>query len=438
MTDTLRQRGQHRAAHRLDGDLGNHLLEEAAHDHPLGFRGIQAARLRVEALDGVDRTRGCPVPTAQQVVGLDLEHRDRLRAGGRGEEQVAAFLVAARLPRGLLDARDAVEGGARLVVERREVEQVRGRVVRDQVLEAVDINVLLVARRQQSEQQAGAALAGHAQVESQLGDPRADLGVQGGDRGVAADLDALCPDVPDAIAQALQIRVADARPGLRVNRDRAPEPSGRAVRRDELLEQGHAAGLIGDDQGVGQEGHVRGGLRDPCDERAVHLEAARHVQEGASRPAGQREGPEGRVRGNTLAATQVGAHQVGMLAGSRGKIGEHHAALGEPRVGKLRAERRLLEQNTVARQILQRGAAPLFLEAGGKRRLQRTLEPRSAQLAQPIGLVMTLADSPDRRRVERQRPGFDHLHAHRSSRPPLPSGAGSGGSSRPRTPSAVP
>ena len=159
MTDTLRQRGQHRAAHRLDGDLGNHLLEEAAHDHPLGFRGIQAARLRVEALDGIDGTGGCPVPTTQQVVGLDLEHWDRLCPRVGRQEQVAALLVAAGLARSLLDARHSVEGGARLVVERGKIEQVRGGVVRDQVLEAVDVDVLLVARRQQAEQQTRPSLA---------------------------------------------------------------------------------------------------------------------------------------------------------------------------------------------------------------------------------------------------------------------------------------
>ena len=84
------------------------------------------------------------------------------------------------------------------------------------------------------------------------------------------------------------------------------------------------------------------------------------------------------MRGDSLSATQVAAHQVGVLAGGRGEIGEDHAALGEARVGKLRTEFRLLEQNAVARQILQRGATPLLFQAGGKRRLQSTLEPQSA------------------------------------------------------------
>ena len=77
------------------------------------------------------------------------------------------------------------------------------------------------------------------------------------------------------------------------------------------------------------------------------------------------------------------------------------ATIRETRVGKLRTELRLVEQGAVARQLLQRRSAPLLLLAGGERRLHRTLQPGSAQLAQPIGLAVALADAPDRRRVER-------------------------------------
>ena len=73
------------------------LLEEAAHDHPLGGVGVEPARLGVEQLGRVDRAGRGAVAAAQDVVRLDLEHRDRLRAGFRAEQEVAALLVGAGL-----------------------------------------------------------------------------------------------------------------------------------------------------------------------------------------------------------------------------------------------------------------------------------------------------------------------------------------------------
>ena len=150
-------------------------------------------------------------------------------------------------------------------------------MIRDQVLQAIDVDVLVVSGRQQAEQQARAALPGHAKVETQLGDPRANLCVQGGDRRVGADVHPLRTDVPDRVTQALQVGVLHPRPLQCVDRHRAAEPARRAVGRDELLEQRHAARLIGDDQGVGQERGIRAWLRDASDERPIDLEAARDV-----------------------------------------------------------------------------------------------------------------------------------------------------------------
>src|ERR671934_5136 len=66
--------------------------------------------------------------------------------------------------------RDTVKGGARLLVQGRQVEQVRGGVLAPQVLQAVDVDLLLPTRGQQAKDQAGAALAGHLHVQTQLGD----------------------------------------------------------------------------------------------------------------------------------------------------------------------------------------------------------------------------------------------------------------------------
>src|SRR4029079_5436217 len=62
---------------RTDGQLVEHLVEEAEHDEPLGDLGRDAAALEVEALVGVDRSDRRGVAAAH-VVGLDLEVRDAL------------------------------------------------------------------------------------------------------------------------------------------------------------------------------------------------------------------------------------------------------------------------------------------------------------------------------------------------------------------------
>ena len=81
-----------------------------------------------------------------------------------------------------------------------------------QVLAAVEVDALRVARREQAEQPAGAALAGHADVHPDLADGGADLRVERGHVGVLPHLDPLRPDAPGPVAEALQVRVASRAP----------------------------------------------------------------------------------------------------------------------------------------------------------------------------------------------------------------------------------
>ena len=69
------------------------VLHEPADDEPVGGLGVDAARLEVEALLGVD-VPGGDAMAAAHVVGLDLEHRDPGRPGAAGEDEVAVLHVA--------------------------------------------------------------------------------------------------------------------------------------------------------------------------------------------------------------------------------------------------------------------------------------------------------------------------------------------------------
>jgi hypothetical protein len=99
-----------------------------------------------------------------------------------------------------------------------------------QILAAVDVDVLVIARRQQTEQLAGAALAAHSQVEPHLAHLGADLRVQGRHVGVLAHVDPLRADAPGCITEALQIRVAQPRAVADLQIGGPAEPDRGAVR----------------------------------------------------------------------------------------------------------------------------------------------------------------------------------------------------------------
>src|SRR2546423_14346291 len=68
-----------------------HVIEEAEHDEPLRVGRRHTASLEVVELLVVDRTHRRRMRAAD-VVGLDLEVRDRLRAGALGEHEIAVGL----------------------------------------------------------------------------------------------------------------------------------------------------------------------------------------------------------------------------------------------------------------------------------------------------------------------------------------------------------
>ena len=230
-----------RASDRLRVDLGHHLLEEAAHDHALRLLGRHAAATGRRSA-GSDRWR------RRSRRGRSAGCRwSRSRAPGSAPRPPPATAAGCGTPGSCWSLRlvanpgHAIERGVRRVVQGRQVEQVRGGVAADQVLDAVEVDALRAAGRQQAQHARRAALAGHAHVDAELADGRADLRVERRHVGVLADLDPLRAELPGRVAQALQVGVAHARAVTRHHVGGAAEPGGEAVVRADLLQQRHAA-----------------------------------------------------------------------------------------------------------------------------------------------------------------------------------------------------
>src|SRR5260370_38922925 len=81
----------------LERDPLEDLAEESLHDHPLGGRRGDSARLEIEHRYGVDRAHGSAV-SASHVVVVDLEHRVGARLGMFGEYPVVVGLVRFMAP----------------------------------------------------------------------------------------------------------------------------------------------------------------------------------------------------------------------------------------------------------------------------------------------------------------------------------------------------
>ncbi len=297
-----------------------------------------------------------------------------------------------------------------------------------QVLAAVEVDPLRVPGREEAEQPAGAALAGHPHVHADLADGGADLRVERRDARVLPHLDPLRPDPPGSVAEPLQVRVAQPRPVADLQVRGPPEPDRGAVRRGDLLEEGRGGVLLEHDQAVRQVGVVTARQRGPRHQRTVHGHAGGDVEEGPAGPGGQRAAPERHLRRQRVAAPKVRAHQVAVLADRRRQVAEDHPAGGKLRVEVVGGHGRGEQQPPVARQVLERGALPFLLVRRRPRVAVDAGRPAGAQLAQPARLVRG-------RCLEQGARGLDR---HRPSRPRLPSGAGSGGSSRPRTPWGAP
>src|SRR5881396_2754400 len=134
----------------------------------------------------------------RDIAGEDLEDRDRVGAGVIGEQHVAALLVAAGSARRRLDPDLAVEDGLRVVVEGREVEQIALRALAVHTLEAVDVDALVVPRRDEPVQLHGRTVAFDVGLDADLRAAPSGEHVVHGDVAVVRGTEPLETEIDDA------------------------------------------------------------------------------------------------------------------------------------------------------------------------------------------------------------------------------------------------
>src|SRR6185503_16282164 len=122
-------------------------------------------------------------------------------------------------------------------------------------------------------------------------------------------------------------------------------------------------------------------------ERTVDGDALGDVEEGASGPGGERAAPERHLGRERVLLADVRPHQVAVLADGRCQVSEDHAAIRELRIELICRKRRVQQQAAVARQIIERGAAPLLFGAGRPGVSLYPAPPLGAQPRKPGGLV---------------------------------------------------
>src|SRR5947208_15478960 len=189
------ERGRDGLAHRLELDAVEHVLEEAADDEALGLAPRQAPGHQVEELLAVDPADGRPVRAAD-VVGEDLEARDRHRVRRRAEHEVAALLVRVRLLRVLLDADHPAPDRRRLVAQRALEGEVALAVGRNVLLERVVVEVLRAVGEIRARDARGRAAAVEIVLDPRLALLRAEAAGDPVELGVALDAGVVARKVP--------------------------------------------------------------------------------------------------------------------------------------------------------------------------------------------------------------------------------------------------
>ena len=176
-----------RTCSRSGGDrhAGEHLVEEAGDDQPLGDARRHASALEVEALLVVDRADRRGVAAADVVV-LDLEVRHRLGPRVLGQLEVAVGLEGVGAPGLLPDPDEAGVDRPGVAAHRPLEQQVGGGVGRPVVLERAEVEVLVGLAEVGGQQVAGGAPALEAAVGAEPGVVAAEHRRRADQRGVLA------------------------------------------------------------------------------------------------------------------------------------------------------------------------------------------------------------------------------------------------------------
>jgi hypothetical protein len=333
---------------------------------------------------------------------------DRVGAGLLREEHVPALLVAAGAARRRLDPDLPVEDGLRGVVERGEVEEIALRALPVQVLEAVHVDALRVARSHEPEQLHGRSAGLDVRLDARLRAAAADEDVERREVAVPPRAVALRPEVPDVLGEAADADVADLRALARVDlEERDREPLAGAGLRREILDQRDRRPTLGDDDRPRDHGLLAGRPRLLEDERHLDLDVRRHVEECApGRPQRARDRAEGGMRRHALRrGVEPAPHQIGMVERRAQQPLEDDP--GRRRVG-LEAEgdaRKMIERRDerAGGHAFQGEPPPLLLFAGRPGLLGESGGRGHPRRAQPGRLAAPLTELLDRVPVEQQR-----------------------------------
>ena len=130
-------------AHRLDGDAVEDLLEEPCNDHSNRFGSSESTRLSVEDQFFVDSSAGAPVG-ASNVVGVDLESRDRIGSRRIAEHEVVIALVTIGFLGTFADLDHASPNRARSILKNALVQKIAGAMGRFVMLQGVVNQVLAI------------------------------------------------------------------------------------------------------------------------------------------------------------------------------------------------------------------------------------------------------------------------------------------------------
>ena len=309
-------------AHRALLEALDQLGHEALDHEPRRGALVQPARAQVEELLLVDLRDGRGVGAAD-VVGEDLEARDRVGVRLLGEQQVAALLERVRLLGARVDLDHPAPHRAGAVGEDAAEGEVRRRVRRPVLLRRVEVDVLARVRRVGARHLRVGARAGEQRLRAHLAARGAEAEHDPVERAVALHLGALGAEDPRALVELLGVDVAQVRVLADLELDHRVE-HGRLVAAGQVLLPDLGLGaLLEHDQHAAVQDRAGGAADDGEQDRRLDAHAARDVDERAALPArlvGGREGVERRGRRCRGAARRArGGARAPRSAAARGR-----------------------------------------------------------------------------------------------------------------------
>ena len=265
---------------------------------------------------------------AADVVGLDLQARDRVGPGGLGEDEVVVFLIGIGALGVLLDADHPFPDDPRLILEAGLVEKVTPGMRRLVVLPG-EVGEVLPPRGEHDAVDLGSRpFPGQRDLLVDLRQPRPEAADRPLQRGVGTDQGPFPAEVPGGVVPVLDVDEPQFRPApdedfhgpdVQARRIAALAPGG-------LADEGRLGPLFEHDERVVHVHRPRAGERDEAEQRGLHLDPLGHIEQRPARPEGRMQGREGVGTGRDGVGEEVAFEQFRVLLDRRGQVEEHRPA----------------------------------------------------------------------------------------------------------------